>query len=121
MPIKVNYNTIGFVMYKNFMELYDDLMQYRVKNALYSESPDTWQDLRFYHPTTITHRANHVFTSIYYSIENPHICVWTDPGRIMTPIIRDKWSGSLTHMITSGKLIYICPDMADNFIIKEFN
>lgn len=35
MPIKVNYNTIGFVKYSNMKSLYDDLMEFRLKNSLY--------------------------------------------------------------------------------------
>lgn len=38
MPVKVNYNTIGFVKYKDMFSLYDDLMKYRHKYSLYDKS-----------------------------------------------------------------------------------
>ena len=44
----------------------------------------------------------------------------------MTPIIKGGHTlkittrTTLTDLIKSGKLIYVCPDMADNFIIKNY-
>ena len=35
MPIKVNYNTIGFVKFSDFKMLYNQLMDYRKKNSLF--------------------------------------------------------------------------------------
>ena len=29
MPIKVNYTTIGFVLWKDFKKLYEDLLEFR--------------------------------------------------------------------------------------------
>ena len=70
---------------------------------------------------TVARYQDELFTSIYYKISNsPHIGVWTDYGRIMTPVIKGEWKGTLVDMIKKGNLIYICADMADNFIIQEY-
>lgn len=61
MPIKVNYKTIGFVLYKNFKMLYDDILDWRTKNSLFKDLPSELSqtmDLEFYHKDTITNRAD---------------------------------------------------------------
>lgn len=37
MPIKINYRIIGFVHWDNFKKLYNDLLNYRIKNSLFKE------------------------------------------------------------------------------------
>lgn len=41
----------------------------------------------------------------------------------MAPIMNCDYDGksSLTDLINKGKLQYVCPDMVDNFIIKEWS
>lgn len=40
----------------------------------------------------------------------------------MTPIMKtSNIKNTLIESIMSGDIIYVCPDMIDNFIVKEFS
>jgi len=67
--------------------------------------------------------ADQMFISIYYSVEDNCINVLTDMGRIMIPIINGEWNekDNMIDMIKDGKMMWICAEMADNFIVNEYS
>lgn len=58
MPVKVNYRIIGFIHWDKFKNLYNKLMEIREP-----------------------------FISVFYNIIDQQLCVCTDVGRLMTPIV----------------------------------
>ena len=45
----------------------------------------------------------------------------TDTGRIMIPIFKKFPLGDMIEAIEKGDVIYICPAMAQNFIVGEYS
>ena len=113
--VKVNFLTIGFVEDgATFKEFYNDLLKWRRDNAFFGKNMKSFQQ-----------DADQLFVSIYYSVENGEINISTDSGRIMIPIfsaeiVKKKLRKEIRRMFMDGDAMYICPQMAQNFVVGEY-
>ena len=113
--VKINFLTIGFVEDgATFKEFYNDLLKWRREHAFVGKNHKSFQQ-----------DADQLFVSIYYSVENGEINISTDSGRIMVPIFTaeiaaKKLKKDMRQMLIDGDAMYICPQMAQNFVVGEY-
>ena len=112
--VKVNFNILGFVREDVWKAFYNDIMKWRHGHA-FTGDKGSFQD-----------SADQLFTSVYYNIDKREINVMTDNGRIMTPIFKREVVKNGIHkktmrkMLEDGDALYICPEMANNFVVEEY-